>query len=147
MPKYSLHHLFYFISRTISSIFQAINFIVFSFLSSRKYCSVGCPQELFGDVAHTPGDSAACIEIPPLSLGANMSYRHLLGGKQHVSLPCVQDPSVEILLGLEFGYSFQKITLNVTNLNNVSGFQLSDNRYIQKLCDILIICFNYTTTS
>lgn len=51
------------------------------------------------------------------------------------------------IAGLELGYSFQKVTLNVTNLNNVSGFQLSDNRYIQKLCDILGVCFNYITKS
>jgi hypothetical protein len=106
--KYSLYHLFYFISRTISSIFQAINFVVFSLLSSRKYCPVGRPQELFGDVADTLGDSAACIDIPPLSLGTNMSYRHLLGGKQHMSLPCVQDPSVEILLSWNWDLPFRK---------------------------------------
>ena len=51
------------------------------------------------------------------------------------------------IAGLELGYSFQKITLNVKNLNNVSGFQLSYNMYIQKLCDILSGCFNHTTKS
>jgi len=51
------------------------------------------------------------------------------------------------IAGLELGYSFQKVTLNVTNLNNVSGFQLSDNRYKHKLRDVLIVCFNYTTQS
>lgn len=51
------------------------------------------------------------------------------------------------IAGLELGHSFQKVALNVTNLNNVSGFQLSDNRYVQKLRDSLIVCFNYTTKS
>jgi hypothetical protein len=81
---------------------------VFSLLSSRKYCFVGRPQELFGDVADTLGDSAAGIEIPTLSLGTNMSYRHLLGGKQHMSLPCVPVASVEILLGWNSALSVRK---------------------------------------
>lgn len=56
----SLRHLFYSFVCPPSSVFQAINCIVFSLLSSRRYSSVGRPQELFGDVADTYGDKAAC---------------------------------------------------------------------------------------